>query len=424
MTHTVLHGLRHPARLAICGATLLCVASSALAEAPLPRPRPSIADTFASSCTAPDPELAYAALPRSLREVPLRRMIGQLLVVSYSGTRPTDAGVLAARDAIAEGRIGGVLTFRHNIGSAADIAAVNASFAQASEELLPMIAVDQEGGVVMRVKPSEGAPATPSAAEVAATSPREAAATYAAMATRLAELGFTANFGPVVDLAVNPDNPVIAGYRRSYGDAPAVVADYARAFVAAHRSSGVGTALKHFPGHGSSTDDSHDRAIDLTPTWRRAEMAPFRTLIATGEADMVMAGHLTLDGITGPDGLPASLSPQAIDGFLRETLCFGGVVVSDDLAMNAVSSRWDAATAVRMMIEAGGDVALLSLPSGQGLSTVDAIIDDLAERAAASRAFADRIRHAYARVAHHKLDLAETPASTADTREAQASLAR
>ncbi len=372
----------------------------------LPLAKPTLKETFTSRCTLPDPELAWFRLPPELRSLPMEAMIGQLLVVSYGGSAPSDPGVRAARKALAESRIGGVLTFRHNIASARDIAAVNAVFAEANELLPPIVAVDQEGGLVMRVKPSEGAPDTPSAADVASASPSDARATYSEMARALAELGFTANFGPVVDLAINPDNPVIARFGRSYGEDPATVTRYATTFAETHREAGVGTALKHFPGHGSSTDDSHKGAIDLTATWQRSEMVPFRDMIADDEADMIMAGHLTLDGLTA-DGLPASLSGAAIDGFLRETLCFGGVVVSDDLAMEAISSKWDALEAVTMMVEAGGDIALLSLASGQGYEVIDQIITALADRAAESPAFANRIRRAYARIVNLKLDLAE-----------------
>ncbi|WP_083660207.1 glycoside hydrolase family 3 N-terminal domain-containing protein [Acuticoccus yangtzensis] len=430
MARTVPHGFNRSARRcaaapAVSLALCVCLAVPAAAQEdelitrpagwqPLPVAKPSISESFASTCQPVDPELAWFRLPQQFRSATVEEMIGQLLVVSYGGTRPDDAGVAAARDAIARSRIGGVLTFRHNIASAGDIAAVNRSFMEARPDLPPIIAVDQEGGLVMRVKPSEGAPSTPAAADIAAGSEDEARAAYDDMAAALATLGFNANFGPVVDLASNPDNPVIARFGRSFGADPATVTDYATVFAEAHRAAGIGTALKHFPGHGSSTDDSHEGAIDLTATWSRQEMLPFRDMIASGEADMLMAGHLTLKGVTEAD-IPASLSQSAITGFLRETLCYDGVVVSDDLAMDAVSSRWDAVEAVTMMVEAGGDLALLSLGTGQGYEVIDAISSALAEHARQSPEFAAKIRQAYARIANLKLDLTEwrpSPLST------------
>ncbi|MEM6761727.1 MAG: glycoside hydrolase family 3 N-terminal domain-containing protein [Pseudomonadota bacterium] len=365
---------------------------------------------MARECEAPHPELAWARLPRPLRELSLREMIGQLLVVSYSGTKPTSKGVETARLALRRSEIGGVLTFRHNIASADDIRAINRLFADAHTLLPALVAVDQEGGAVMRVKPSEGGPATPSARDVAKGSLDEAAEAYAAMAKTLADLGFTANFGPVVDLEVNPANPVIARFGRAYSASVDVVVRYAKTFIDAHMDAGVATAVKHFPGHGSSTEDSHDRAIDLTATWSRQELLPFQQLIERDLVDMVMVGHLELDGVSGPGELPASLSPIAINGLLRETLCFGGVVVSDDLAMDAVESRWGSPEAARLMIEAGGDIALVSLPAGKGMELVREITEHLVAQAEQSEEFADKIRQAFARVVNHKLDVSELPA--------------
>ena len=364
-----------------------------------------------AACKVPSPELHWARLPRELREVPVREMIGQLLVASYSGQTPTSEGVLGARALLSASKIGGVLTFRHNIASGEDIAAINALFAKAHPLLPAFVAVDQEGGAVSRVKPSEGAPQTPSARDVAGGSVAQARTTYDAMAKALANLGFTVNFGPVVDLEVEPDNPVIAGFGRSYGaDVDRVVA-YARAFIDAHHAAGVATALKHFPGHGSTTADSHEGAIDLTPTWTREELAPFAKLIAMRDVDMVMIGHLKLDGMGGAAGLPASISKEAITDVLRDALCFDGLVITDDLAMDAISKHFDPAGAAERLIDAGGDLILVSLGADGGGDVLGAITERLAAKAEASTKFADLIRYAYARVVNHKLDLAARAAS-------------
>lgn len=374
---------------------------------PVPRSKPSILEQFASECVPPHPELAWAALPPKLRHVTYEEMIGQLLMVSFGGKTPDSPGVAAARDALARGEIGGVIVFRQNVGSAEDMRAINQLFHDAHPDLPAMIAVDQEGGAVMRVKPTEGAPETPSHRDIAAGSLADALRQYEAMAANLADLGFTVNFGPVVDLEVNPENPVIARFGRSYGADPDTVVSYARTFVRAHRDAGVATALKHFPGHGSSTDDSHEGAIDLTPTWSRVELVPFVEMIRSGDADMVMLGHLDLEGLTGPDDLPASLSPRTIDEFLRKTLCYDGIVISDDLHMQAVSSRWQAPEAAKRMIESGGDVILLSLPAGSEDGALAQVRATLLAEAERSPQFADRLRHAYARIVHHKLDFAD-----------------
>jgi len=431
----VVRRLRAGARLAL--AAWLCAAAPAIAQTPLsasavspapaedaaplpplagvtarpagepllPPARPPFEARFIGDCEPPNPKVAWARLPRTLRELSMRAMIGQLLIVSYHGTKVGDRGVEIARQALRRSEIGGLLTFRYNIGSAGAIRKVNALFTDAHPVLPAIIAIDQEGGAVTRVKPSEGAPRTPSAETIAEGTVADAEAAYEAMARNLADLGFTINFGPVVDLAVNPDNPVIARFGRSYGASPDLVIDYARAFITAHHTFGLSTSLKHFPGHGSSSDDSHKTAIDLTPTWHQRELDPFAALIEEGIADTVMLGHLTLDGVTGPGALPASLSPNAIAGLLRRTYCFGGPVISDDLAMDAIESHWGSPEAARLMIEAGGDIALVSLPPGKGMALVKEITDHLAAVADRDPAFAEKIRRAYARVVNFKLDL-------------------
>ncbi|MEM0909118.1 MAG: glycoside hydrolase family 3 N-terminal domain-containing protein [Pseudomonadota bacterium] len=376
------------------------------ANVPLPQVKPVRAESSApapSTCQPADDAALWASLPATLRDVPLRKMIGQLLVVSYTGTTPGARGVADTVKALRRSEISGVLTFRHNIKSASATRQINALFRDANPVLPALIAVDQEGGAVMRVKPSEGAPKTPSAKRIGQGSVAAAEKAYGGMARALADLGFTVNFGPVVDLAVNPNNPVIAKFGRAYGKDPAKVSAFAGAFVRAHRAAGVATSVKHFPGHGSSTADSHDGAIDITPTWRESELLPFQNLIADGLADMIMIGHLELSGLTGPGDLPASLSPIAITDVLRNRLCFTGLVVSDDLAMSAIENHWGSPEAARLMIEAGGDLALVSLPSGKGLKLVAEITDYLVEAAETSDAFAEKIRRAYARVVAHKL---------------------
>lgn len=394
---------------------------------PVPPTKPSVAASFAGTksfagrtCLTADPEAKFRALPPALRTLSNREMLGQLLVVSFSGKTVDDAGVRATARAIARSDIGGVLYFRHNVGTAEDVRAVNHLFQSANPFLPAMIAVDQEGGTVMRIKPSEGAPSTPSAETIAAGSLSAALDAYGDMADALADLGFTVNFGPVVDLLVNEDNPVIARFGRSYGADPDKVRRYANTFIRAHHDAGIATALKHFPGHGSSTADSHERAINLDPTWSRTELIPFRDLIDDRAASMVMVGHLERQGLSGPGGLPASLSPIAIREFLRETLCFDGIVVSDDLAMQAVSSSWDAAEAVQLMIEAGGDIALLSL-AGDPIAGVERILDTLAARADEDPPFADQVRHAFARVVTQKLEMADLRAAARKSRMGDAS---
>lgn len=380
---------------------------------PLPAPKPGLVESFHNGCTPRHPELLWAALPRQLRQVSLQEMAGQLLVVSFSGRTVDDAGVKETLTALGDGSIGGVLYFRHNVASAGDVRAMNEAFASANPRLPALIAVDQEGGKVMRLRRSEGLPETPSPRDVAKTSLARASSTYSAMAGALSDLGFTVNLGPVVDLDTYPANPVIGRHGRSFGSDPEAVTQFAKTFVNAHADAGVATALKHFPGHGSSRADSHVGKVDISKTWTRQELVPFRDLVRESGVDMVMVGHLDLAALSGETNLPASLSPVAIKKVLRQTLCFDGLIVSDDLSMDAITDRWSLEDATVLAIEAGSDVALMSLPGQSNIAKIAAIHQRLVDEAEASSAFADKVRHAYARLVHHKLEAAERRALVA-----------
>ncbi|MEM6848665.1 MAG: glycoside hydrolase family 3 N-terminal domain-containing protein [Pseudomonadota bacterium] len=371
----------------------------------LPLTRPSVAETVSRECQAPHPELAWAALPLTRREVPLATMVGQLVMTSYGGDNARDPQVLEATQAIARSEIGGVLAFRNNIASGADIAAINALFAGANPDLPPLIALDQEGGRVARMRSRDGVPRIPSAARVGQRSLTAAVDAYTAMARALSSAGFNVNFGPVIDLDTNPNNPIIGGVKRSYGDDPTKVTRFGRAFVNAHKDADMLTALKHFPGHGSSVGNSHTGPVNITETWARRELSPFAALTGRNGADMVMVGHLLLDAID--PGLPTSLSPNAINGLLRDALCFSGLVVSDDLSMGAIAYRWSIAQAGELFIAAGGDIIVFSGDPDERAATVKALTQRIVERANTDRDFSDKIRWAYARVVHQKLDLAK-----------------
>lgn len=182
---------------------------------------------------------------------------------------------------------------------------------------------------------------------------------YDGLAKGVRDWGFNVNFAPVVDLAVNPNNQVIAKFGRAYGKTGDVVASYAAEVVAAHHAAGLLTALKHFPGHGSSTADSHEGFVDITKTWKPTELDPYRALIANGYQDFVMVGHL-IDTEIDPSGLPSSLSKQWIEDMLRGQLGFTGVVITDDLEMGAIRDHFNLKETVTKAVRAGVDVLLFS----------------------------------------------------------------
>lgn len=330
----------------------------------------------------------------------LERMAGQMLLFGFAGDGPSDASVKAITAELGSGGLGGVMYLKTNVKSLNAVEAMNAAFLAAAPDLPPFIALDQEGGIVERLTKAVGFTEVPSARTVAARySPHEAAAIYGRMAKSLVALGFTVNFGPVVDLDTNPDNPIIGKYGRSFSADPKTVIGYAEAFIGAHRAAGLITALKHFPGHGSSTADSHKGFVDITRTWKPAELDPYKALISRGYDDMVMVGHL-YNAKYDPDGseLPSSLSKRWITGVLRGELGYHGVVITDDLDMGAIRKRFSIAQAAIMAVEAGADILLVSNTAEQDPKLVDKLRAALVAKAESDPAFKARIVQSYNRI--------------------------
>lgn len=304
--------------------------------------------------------IAFTGLPAQAQSI--EDMAGQMVLMGFNGDSQSDAGVRAVRDQIARGEIGGVMYLRTNVASLPRVRAINGSLNTARPWLPPFIALDQEGGQIERLTSAVGFAEIPSAEDVAAGGVEHAEAIYTALASDLARQGFNLNFGPVVDLNLNPANPIIARYERAFGDDPDAVTDLAAAFIEGHHSAGVATALKHFPGHGSSEDDTHDGFVDVTDVWDPVELEPYRNLIGRGLVDMVMVAHLFNGEIQSGDALqlPATLSHEWITGVLRGQLGYGGVVISDDLEMGAIRSRFGLSETISRSVRAGNDILLFS----------------------------------------------------------------
>lgn len=286
------------------------------------------------------------------------RMIARMLMLGFSGASSADGGAQKLAQHLAEGRVGGVCFLGHNTRTRAGIESLTRLFNAAPRHGRALVAVDQEGGAVQRLGARNGWSAIPAAQAIAArNSAAEARGVYAQMARELKTAGFNVNLAPVLDLGFEPKNPIVFKWGRAFGKDGATVAEYAGAFVEGHRNQGVLTAHKHFPGHGSTHVDSHDRPVDLTPTWRPDELTPFRDLARRGLMDIVMSGHLTHARLTG--GLPATLSPAAVR-LLRQDLAYNGVIMTDDLDMKAIRSSYDLDDAIIRAIGAGHDLILLS----------------------------------------------------------------
>jgi beta-N-acetylhexosaminidase len=336
----------------------------------------------------------------------LDAMIGQMIMVGFAGRSEREPGVVAAHDQLANGVIGGVVLYPDNIGSAEQLRALTTYLRDAKSWPIPFVAVDQEGGLVQRLT---GHGYFPSARSVGAN-PSFAAAQaaerlYQTMAEDLAKAGFNLNFGPVVDLSLNPNNYVIVQRDRSFGADPNTVATLAGAFIRAHRAAGIATVAKHFPGHGSSFADSHKMLADISGTWQEIEIEPYRTLAKEGLLDGVMIGHLYHPRFSDGAKLPASLSGRAIAA-LRDT-GFKGVVVSDDMEMGAVRDDYSLDERAVKAVNAGTDLLVFSnvtLRDPELGAKLHAIIANAVREGRISRS---RIEKAYGKIMLLKRRIAE-----------------
>jgi len=330
--------------------------------------------------------------------------IGQMIMAGFRGLELTEDNPITAD--LEKRQIGAVILFDYdvpsktpvrNIASAIQVRRLTEDLGLRSGTPL-IIAIDQEGGRVNRLKERFGFPATISAKEMAAGQGTELTRRYAEQTARLlSELGINLNFAPVVDLNTNPDNPVIGKIERSFSADPAVVTEHAAAWISAHSRRGILSALKHFPGHGSSRADSHLGFVDVTDTWKAIELQPYRSLIDDGAVDIVMTAHI-FNSRLDPK-YPATLSKPIVTGLLRGEMKYDGVVVSDDMQMKAIAAHYGLETAVELAINAGVDMLVFG-------NNADPFEPDIAERAVAAikRLVADgriprqRIDESYSRI--------------------------
>lgn len=302
----------------------------------------------------------------------LRRMAAKMLMVGFKGDSVTD-GSDAARY-VRDLKVGGIILFDVDLTGTAKIGSRNITSKERLTKMTAdlrryaggdlLIAVDQEGGMVRRLRPEYGYSPTVSQEYLGTVNCRDTTMKYAGrMAREMRESGVNVNLAPLIDVNVNPECPVIGALHRSYSADTAVVADNAGWSIEAHHRNGVLCAVKHFPGHGSSASDSHYGLTDVTGTWQSYELAPFRELISSGKADMVMTAHIFQRNLD-PE-YPATLSKKIIDGVLRGQLGFDGVVLTDDMYMQGIIDNYKVEDAIVLAINAGADILVM----GNNIST-------------------------------------------------------
>lgn len=311
-----------------------------------------------------------------------RELAGQVVVASWHGTG-------APTRMVTDLHLGGVIAFSENVASARQIRDVNRRLQKAAGREWPLlVGVDQEGGVVERVRQVTRFPGFMAAG--AADRDDVVRTAHRAAGRELRQLGFTANFAPVADVTLGPRDPAIGS--RSASSRPERVARASTAAAQGLGEAGVIGVVKHFPGHGSVTSDSHHGLPVQKRSLRelrRTDLVPFRAAVEAG-LPAVMVGHLDVRAVD--PGVPSSLSRKVVGGLLREELGFEGLVVSDSLQMAAVTrGRTPGQVAVRAM-QAGNDVLLMpESPRAARDALVAAVRDGRLTRARLEQAAARQI---------------------------------
>ena len=298
--------------------------------------------------------------------------IGQMILIGFPKDN-VDPEVLRE---IRQGKVGSIIIFEKNIPAKNSFVALKKiTWTYQHAAPIPLfICIDQEGGRVNRLKDKYGFPRSITAAAMAKSPTLDSVRFYSeATASTLAGLGINVNFAPVVDLASNPDNPIIAKFGRAFSANEDSVALMAKEVIKQHRKYGVVTSLKHFPGHGSSKADTHLGIADVTNTWEERELKPYQLLIDSGYTDAIMTSHIVNKKLD-KNGNPGTLSADVLTGILRKRLHFNGVIFTDDMQMHAITKHYGFEQAIKLAILGGVDIMTFSNNiAGSDQRTVDKV---------------------------------------------------
>ncbi len=324
--------------------------------------------------------------------------IGQMILI---GVPKAELDTLVLEE-VRSGKVGALIFFEKNIPNRPNAFASVKKMTWTYQNAAPIplfICIDQEGGKVNRLKEKYGFTRSITAASIGKYGSMDSVRFYAeATAATLAGLGINVNFAPTVDLAINKENTVIVKPERSYSSNADSVVLMAREVIKEHRKFGVVTALKHFPGHGSSKADTHFGVADVTNTWNERELEPFKRLIKEGYADGVMTSHIVNKKLDA-SGLPGTLSKDILDGILRKKLGYNGVVFSDDMQMHAISKNYGLEETVRLAINAGVDIMCFSNNiQGSDVRTVDIVHAMIRQMVTKGEISPKRIDESYRRI--------------------------
>jgi beta-N-acetylhexosaminidase len=324
----------------------------------------------------------------------LRHKITQMLIVGFPGTSLTDTTII---NDIQKKQVGGVILFAQNITSLLQVQQLNNSLQSLSQVPL-FISVDEEGGRVARLKASNGFENTFTAYQIGTIfNNADTTISWAdLMGGWLSESKFNIDLAPVVDVDVNPTSPAIGYLDRSFSRIPDTVFFHSNLFISELHKKNIFTTLKHFPGHGSATSDSHDGFTDITSTWADSELVPYRKLIQNGYNDFIMSGHLFNANLDST--YPASLSYKVLTGLLRDSLKYNGLIITDGMFMGAITDNYSFDEAVTLAINAGNDILLYTTNVLNGESLVDSVLNIVIDKISKGIITENRIDESYNRI--------------------------
>ncbi len=284
-------------------------------------------------------------------------MIGQMIILGFKGNSVKSKGFKTVLNQVEKGEIGGVIFFEDNIKNKEEFLKMTTALKNSNAKIKPFISIDMEGGYVLRMNENNGFKNFKSAKEVSNLTTKEAYKEYSDMAEELAKMNINLNFAPCVDLAINKDS-IIETKERSYSSDPKIVVKYAKEFIEAFDDKKIATSIKHFPGHGSPTGDTHLGFVDATNTYKEEELIPYMELANLKPTQTVMVSHLYNKNIDAR--YPSSLSYNTIEKFLRIQTDFKGVTITDDLDMGAIRKNYELYEIVPLAVNAGENVLLFS----------------------------------------------------------------
>ena len=340
----------------------------------------------------------------------LRHKIGQMLIIGFQGCEIDDSSAVA--NWLQGDGLGGVLLFDldvktntagKNLKTAEQIKRLThqlqhyAQRCSGNHEQLPLfIAVDYEGGVVDRLRNVAGCMATLKASEQAALSDEALYSEAEKMALTLKHLGFNLNFAPVVDVNLDAEQGIIGRLGRSFSSQPKQIIRAARQFVKAFSDHGITAAYKHFPGHGSAAGDTHHGFVDVSESFNPIELEPYAALLQEQHQPvMIMTAHV-INRQLDASGLPATLSYPILTNLLRQKLAYDGVIISDDLQMQAISNHYTIDEALQLTINAGADMVIFANQLGKISATE--VIDRIVQLVQSGAIAMLRIEQAYQRI--------------------------